>query len=441
MPPAQKSCRVSRTIMKLNADFFSESLTEPVNVLMYEVTRRLTALYPEFVIFPSDDGDFDVESFAQEGHCQLELQSEPMPLIGHGWHGKESGIFRETQQALWKVNWEGATFDLLQMNWKDSSCSTTTCRWLIAPTQEAAGHFFATVCQWNTEIRGEVLVFSSGYWNKSTTLYDAIRNATFENLVLPGDLKRELQDDLRQFFDSRDVYERYRIPWKRGLLLVGPPGNGKTHTIKALLNWLNQPCLYVKSLKSRHYSDHDCLKSVFDRARKTTPCVLVMEDLDSLINDRNRSFFLNELDGFAANSGILLIATTNHPDRLDPAIVDRPSRFDRKYHFPLPALPERDAYIALWNTTLEPAVRLSESGKERIAAATDGFSFAYLKELFLSSMMRWVNAPQSGGMDEVMAGQCHLLREQMNSAATLATKANEEAATSTDTEDSDEDED
>src|SRR5262249_35575934 len=140
----------------------------------------------------------------------------------------------------------------------------------------------------------------------------------------------------------------------------------------------------------------------------------VLEDLDSLLNDENRSFFLNELDGFAANIGVILIATTNHPERLDPAILDRPSRFDRKYPFDLPALPERLAYITMWSASLQPALRLSEDGKTKLASATEGFSFAYLKELFLSSMMRWIN--QQGNMEQVMLEQESVLREQMVSA-------------------------
>ena len=72
------------------------------------------------------------------------------------------------------------------------------------------------------------------------------------------------------------------------------------------------------------------MADVFDKAREMAPCLLVLEDLDSLINDRNRSFFLNQLDGIEGNDGLLVLTTTNHPERLDPALSDRPSRFDRK---------------------------------------------------------------------------------------------------------------
>lgn len=72
------------------------------------------------------------------------------------------------------------------------------------------------------------------------------------------------------------------------------------------------------------------MDEVFTHARKLSPCLLILEDLDSLINDRNRSFFLNQLDGLTGNDGLLVISTTNHLEQLDPGLRDRPSRFDRK---------------------------------------------------------------------------------------------------------------
>lgn len=76
------------------------------------------------------------------------------------------------------------------------------------------------------------------------------------------------------------------------------------------------------------------MSQAFAKARAEAPCVLILEDLDSLINDNNRSFFLNQLDGLENNDGLLVIGTTNHFERLDPAITKRPSRFDRKLFVP-----------------------------------------------------------------------------------------------------------
>lgn len=121
-----------------------------------------------------------------------------------------------------------------------------------------------------------------------------------------------------------------------------------------------------------------------------------------------------ESDGFRKNEGLLVIATTNHPEKLDPAIVDRPSRFDRKYHFDLPAVAERAAYLGWWNRQLDDSLRLTDAGVASIAAAAEGFSFAYLKELALASTMAWMSR-QETPMDEIMFSQVVSLREQMAS--------------------------
>jgi ATP-dependent 26S proteasome regulatory subunit len=134
-----------------------------------------------------------------------------------------------------------------------------------------------------------------------------------------------------------------------------------------------------------------------------------------MIDDKTRSFFLNELDGFETNTGVVVLATTNHPDKLDPAIRDRPSRFDRKYYFPLPAERERLAYIVAWNTELQPELRLSERAISELVSHTNGFSFAYMKELFLSSMMQWMAAAAGASIDELVLGQAAQLRKQMPS--------------------------
>src|SRR5947209_250243 len=323
----------------------------------------------------------------------------------------ERKLIDRAKSAGLEVQWRDSTFDVVVMNW--FHMGPVYHYWILADQVETAKAFLQEVCRWNGEVRGEMLVFDSGCWRKDATLFQSIKGATFNNLVMKGHLKQDIHDDLQQFFASRALYEEYGVPWKRGILFVGPAGNGKTHAVKALINALAQPCLYVKSFRAEHRTEEDNIRQVFDRARKSAPCILVLEDLDSLLTSQNRSFFLNELDGFAANVGIVALATTNHPERLDPSILDRPSRFDRKYPFDLPEIAERTAYIVMWNDSLKPGLRLSEEGVAKIGEVTDAFSFAYLKELFLSSKMRWIAHPQQGTMEQVMTEQVGKLREQM----------------------------
>ena len=233
---------------------------------------------------------------------------------------EEFGIWKTARNAWYQVEWKGHVLDCLILTWT-AGFQEQRFLWVIADDQATAEGFFSDVSAWNAEIRDEVLVFDGGCWSKSDALFRAIRTATFENLVLAGTLKEEIREDLTRFFAVRETYELHAVPWKRGVLFVGPPGNGKTHAVKALINAIGKPCLYVKSFQAEHMTEHDCIRQAFKRARKSAPCILVLEDLDSLINANNRSFFLNELDGFAANTGVVALATTQPsraPRRLDP---------------------------------------------------------------------------------------------------------------------------
>ncbi len=414
----------------------SEALRLPTNSIEYYVGQQLAALFPRITRIHGSDSLFNLEEYALSGQCSATIEARVFSDVITHWRGQkggvpdpqanalrmsgvtpvatwsEKGLMERARNAWFAVTWQGHELDVIVMNYGDMFTRSYH-YWILAENRAVAEDFLVAVCEYNVEVRGEVLVFDGGCWSKDSTLLADIRDATLDNLVLRGTLKNDIHADLVQFFASRDLYQRFRVPWKRGVLFLGPPGNGKTHTVKALINALDQPCLYVKSFKVDFGTDEENIHRVFERARKSAPCILVMEDLDALITPQNRAFFLNELDGFVANAGVVVLATSNHPERLDPSILERPSRFDRKYPFELPALAERQAYIALWNERFEPALRLSHQAITQVAELTDGFSFAYLKELFLSSMMRWIAMPQTKFMLQVMKEQIDTLRAQM----------------------------
>jgi hypothetical protein len=392
----------------------NEALGLPVASIAYRVGELLAACYPQRAIIASDDYDFNVEHFAEAGHCVLTLSDTMHAEVHANWVPDQKYIQRTIKQGWLTIEWQGAHIEVLRMSWP-SSCGDVTFRWLIAETQALADAFFSAVGTFNSDVGETIMVFQDGYWQKSRELYTAIKRSTFDNLVLGGTLKQDLYSDLATFFKAQAIYTQANIPWKRGIVLIGPPGNGKTHAVKALINALGQDCLYVKSFSAENSDDHRNIRAVFEQARETAPCILVMEDLDSLITEHNRSFFLNELDGFAANEGVVVIASTNHPEKLDPAIMARPSRFDRKYHFGLPSVDERRSYLELWSGALDPAMQPTATTIMELAGATEGFSFAYLKELLVSSTIRWVECQEAGAMDQIMPAQLAELRMQMES--------------------------
>ena len=145
------------------------------------------------------------------------------------------------------------------------------------------------------------------------------------------------------------------------------------------------------------------ISQIFAQARASAPCLLVFEDLDSIVTDEVRSYFLNEVDGLAANDGVMMLGSTNHLDRLDPGISKRPSRFDRKFEFEKPDLGGRIKYCEYWRNKLMGQRTALPEGSElsledldiefpemlcvEIAKITDDFSFAYLQEAFVASLL------------------------------------------------------
>ncbi|MBA3768618.1 MAG: ATP-binding protein [Acidobacteria bacterium] len=399
--------------MSLN-DFIGEAFSYPADYISYYVSRKLAELYPEKFVLESTADSFVLDAYVRAGHCALVPDAAIHTEMTTAWRGPDKKLRRAAENGWSNVLWKNHLLDVVLITYADGGCKTPH-HWIVADSREVAEDFFRAVCQWNTEVRGEIMIYDGGYWNKSEELFQEIKGASFDNLILRDSLKQEIRTDITQFFSAREVYERYGIPWKRGILLIGPPGNGKTHTVKALINSSSKPCLYVKSFKSQYDTDQDNMREVFARARQSIPCIVVLEDLDSMIDANNRSFFLNELDGFAANTGVVVIATTNHPELLDTAILDRPSRFDRKYYFELPAPAERFHYIRSWNDSLQSDIRLSEAAIGETVERTCGFSFAYLKELFLSSMMQWITSPSgSSRLDALVINRASVLREQMS---------------------------
>lgn len=391
-------------------DFIRDALHQPNDYIGYHVARELAALHPDKKIVEGRNWEFDLDAFVRDGRCSVVAERSVFHHTTTHWQGIGTQPLRRLENSWLNVLWQGQLLDVILITWSEA-CRLTRHHWIVADSQKLADEFIDAVCVWSCEIRGEVLVFQDGEFQKDRELFSAIKSATFDKLILSGSLKDQIQKDFVQFFNSRETYERYGIPWRRGSLFIGPPGNGKTHTVKALINHLAQPCIYARNFG---YDDED-MALLFARARMA-PCVMVFEDLDSMVTNENRAFFLNELDGFHANTGVAVLATTNHPEKLDTAILERPSRFDRKYYFNLPAEAERLRYVEKWNGELQEELRVSCETASEVVSKTEGFSFTYMKELFVASVTEWIAAGGKGSIDEVVFEQLEFLRGQLKDA-------------------------
>lgn len=237
-------------------------------------------------------------------------------------------------------------------------------------------------------------------------------SVTWDDIVLPAELLADIRSTVMDFAGGRERYARLGIPWRRGLLLTGPPGNGKTKICKAVAATSGMPFVYLAADAER---GEDTLERAFARARWAAPAVLCVEDLDSLFaGEASLSYFLNKLDGFEDNTGLLVLATTNHPEALDPALLRRPSRFDWVWKIPDPDLGMRLAFL---RRLLADAV---EAGMcEQIAEATDGFSMAFLQELRTSAGLRALREGRDHVLEEDLRECLRLLREQWRTSRTF----------------------
>ncbi|KAI8816588.1 AAA ATPase [Fimicolochytrium jonesii] len=421
--------------MTQDAAFFSAVLTKPLSAIPYTAHTLLTQLTGgKRHIIQGADKLFDIQLFASLNRCTLtphpnihnqssfsweprttddsDVRALRARAFGHGGidsidvaTGNAAETLKETILAGWyDVQWEGNEVEVVVMRVPKEYCEMLI-YFVAAETKKIGERFVVAVESAAAELGERVWVFEKGFWEASSALYKAVKGVTFDTLISTENKARAIKEDLERFFDSRELYLEYGLPWKRGFLLSGPPGNGKTHIIKSLINHFTSThptisILYVKSFKAERLPDEYAISAVFKRAR-SNPCLLILEDLDTLITDANRAFFLNEMDGLNTNAGVVVLATTNYPERLDPAIRDRPSRFDRRYEFGLPTAGEREMYVQMWGRTkAKKGVCITDELAREIAAddVTGGFSFAYLKELLVSSVMRWVQGQvQDGG--------------------------------------------
>ncbi len=367
------------------------------DLVPFEIHRQLVDLFEGESILVTNDCDFDLAAFAEDGRCMIWDSEEMSSLYLARWQGREKGAQLNPKHAFLQIQWNCQKLQCLTVE-----VDSTPHHFIIAKTLDLARSFFSHVCQYATDAEGSVIVFD-GRFRRNPALETGVKGAKWDDLVLPHPLKVALRENVISFFESRELYERYNVPWKRGILLYGPPGNGKTHAVKALVAEVGRPCIVVRSLRMRNVTEEKLIAHLFNRARELAPAILLFEDIDSLVSKTCLSALLNEMDGMASNAGLMCIATTNYLAKLDPALANRPSRFDCKFNFGNLRKDVRVSMLRKRLANVDAEMRPSEQGIIEAADSSRNFSGAMMQEVIRASVMGWIRRPLSGSMDALLA--------------------------------------
>ena len=233
---------------------------------------------------------------------------------------------------------------------------------------------------------------SIDFGRSKAVLVDGEKTATFKDVAGLTEEKEEVQE-LIDFLKNPKKFQSMGARIPKGILLVGPPGTGKTLLARAVAGEAKVPFYYISG------SDFVELfvgigaarvRDMFKQAKMNAPCLIFIDEIDAVGRQRGAGLggghdereqtlnqLLTEMDGFGANEGIIIIAATNRPDVLDPALL-RPGRFDRQVTVSLPDKQARREILAVHakNKVLDKSVTL-----DNLAKRTPGFSGADLENL------------------------------------------------------------
>jgi hypothetical protein len=229
-------------------------------------------------------------------------------------------------------------------------------------------------------------------------------------VILSPELERLVRQDFEHFLQHESWFACHRLPFRRGYLFYGPPGNGKTSAIRVMAA---HPAVSAFTLDfSSPELGNEALAEVFEAAGRNAPALVLFEDLDRLFGTRsddrdpdNRTritfqHLLNCLDGLGSQDGVIVVATANDPGALDTALLRRPGRFDRAAPFRTPPADLRREHLRrLGQETLDAdAVALA-------AEESDGLSFAQVREAFiLAAQLAFQRGGDAVGRDDLLEG-------------------------------------
>jgi hypothetical protein len=232
-----------------------------------------------------------------------------------------------------------------------------------------------------------------------------------ERVFMPSEMHEDIERQVEAFYTKPEAFSRLGVPYRRGLLFVGAPGCGKTMMVRRIIRQVHGMGVTCWTIKSDMRTDTDDLENLMDQASLHSPSLVILEELDSLVTESRipRGALLSCLDGLESVNGMLIIGTTNNPTEVDPALMHRPSRFDRVWLFKPPAFDMRVRFLGhLFNGLAEEMVG-------ELAYKTDGWSYAYLNEMKVSAALLALGVGMTDPEEDQIRKAHGLLADQFGS--------------------------
>ncbi len=239
------------------------------------------------------------------------------------------------------------------------------------------------------------------------------KKATFSDVAGVDEAKEEVQE-IVEFLKSPAKFSKLGGKIPKGVLLVGPPGTGKTLLARAIAGEAKVPFFSISGSDFEEMFvgvGASRVRDMFEQGKRSAPCLIFIDEIDAVgakrtganalgghSNDQTLNAMLVEMDGFDANEGVIIIAATNRPDVLDPALL-RPGRFDRQIYVELPSLKGREDILRLHGAKIKFA---PDADLARVARGTPGFSGADLANLLNEAALLAVRKGLSGVTQETL---------------------------------------
>lgn len=213
--------------------------------------------------------------------------------------------------------------------------------------------------------------------NEGQVFFDRLPLHTADLIDLPDSSTGEIVRDIQKFWQLTEVFDKFGLVHRRGIMMHGPPGTGKSSTIRLVLRDViaaggiglefTSPDVYARAMRT------------FREIQPLTPVVVLMEDVEEVMR-RWESKLLNILDGAEKIEHVVYLASTNVPEQLGDRLTNRPSRFDRRYLIDTPTPAARRVYLE----TIRKGVDIPVA---EWVDKTDGLSIAHIKEIFISNVL------------------------------------------------------